>query len=78
MLNPDLEIEHGWAIAAVRDAFGRGSTEVVHGRRGRSLRVRVRDRELVLYEADTKGGVPYSLNKQRDRLGIVQNWINGG
>ena len=75
MLNPDLEQEHGWAIEAFRGAFGHGGMEVLHERRGRSLKVRVGEKEFTLYEAATTGGEPFSINAQRNRLSLVEQWI---
>ena len=74
MLNPDLEQEFGWAIAALRDAFG-PEIEIEHTDRGRGLFVRARGQRLRLYEAP-RDGPEYSLNREHDRWSVLQSMID--
>lgn len=76
MLNPDLEREYGWAIEAFRSKFGYAAVEVIHERRGRSLKVKVGDKTHVLYDAPTTGEV-FALNATRDRLERLGAMLDG-
>jgi len=76
MLNSNLERDYGWAIEAFRNAFGRAFVEVVHGNRGRSLSVKVGQWEYPLFKASTSNGEMFSLNDTRDRLSILQGYID--